>query len=149
MATSDDIKTWLVTNIPTVLTSLTNPSAPLAYAGQWERHNPADFDVRVKYLFPVDLQRDIGLVRHAFQIEAKIIGHDNSEESVLSAVLESASRLLIAAYDGQVSTVQTAISGASIERVRCFRENPVSVDKSTKTARRSILVSLQIDEWSS
>ncbi len=149
MATSDDIKAWLVTNVPTTLASLTTPKAPQAYAGQSERHNAAVFDCRVQFLFSVDLQRDIGLIRHAFQVEAKIIGHEHSEEDVLSVVLESASRLLIAAYDGQVSTVQAAIPGSSFERVRCFRESPINVDKSTKTPRRSIVVSLQFDEWRS
>lgn len=147
MATSDDIKAWLVTNVPTVLASLTTPKAPQAYAGQYERHNAAVFDCRVHYIASPDIQRDIGLVRHAFRIEAKIIGHEHSEEDVLSVVLESASRLLIAAYDEQVATVQAAVPGASFERVRCFREDPINVDKSTKTPRRSILVSLQFDEW--
>lgn len=147
MATRDDIKTWLTANIPTQLAAFTEPSAPQAYAGQRERVNPADFDVRIRYLNPVDVQRETGLRRHLVEVILKIIGHDESEENNLADELEGAADALITAYDGQTATVAAGLTSSSIERVRAFRHEPLDIDHSRATAQRSAVVRLQIDEW--
>lgn len=147
MATRDDIKTWLATNIPTQLAAFTDPSAPQAYAGQRERVNPAAFEARIRYLNPVDVQRETGLRRHLVEVILKIIGHDESEENNLADELEGAADALIAAYDGQTATIAAGLTSSSIERVRAFRHEPLDIDHSRATAQRSAVVRLQIDEW--
>ena len=143
MATRDDIKAFLASDIPGRLASLLTLPASDSYVGQMERLNPADFEVRTTYEARTRIIRTAGLTRHSVSVEVLSIGWDESEEDGLADSVEDAAEALVDAYDGRVDIFAAGLTNVLVERARCWRTTPMTLER---RRRRALTLSFELDE---
>lgn len=140
MSTRDDIKDFLVSDLPGQVSALTLS----AYAGQAERVLDDDVAVRIRYVSRKPVRRDTGQERHELELIMRHKGWDQSDEDGQAELLEEAADEVIAAYDGALATFVAGLSDVTVERVRCFRSGPTRVD--VNRFEREVTLTLEIDE---
>jgi hypothetical protein len=77
------------------------------------------------------------------ELEVLSVGWDESEEDNLAETVEDVSELIVDAYDGAVALFQTNLANVQVERVRCQRSMPLTLEK--KQTRWSTMT-LEVDE---
>lgn len=142
MATVEDIKTFITGDIVSRVAASTL-GAPVAYSGQRARLNPDDYDARVRYVRPSPVRRDSGQTRHIFELIITARGWDESAEDGLAAMLEAAAVAVIAAYDGALALFIAGLPNVQVERVRCFRPDPLDVPAYNA---RGVTLGFELDE---
>jgi|SaaInlV_165m_DNA_1040744.scaffolds.fasta_scaffold22499_5 hypothetical protein len=142
MATRDDLKSFLVTDIPTRIT--TTPI--VAYEGQIERVNSDDFEARVQYLYREKIRNASGYLRHHLMIHLLSNGWDKSEEDTLTDTVEDAADEMVDDYNGKVSVFRAGLAGKQIARAKARRETPLQTQAKRKN-RREAFVKIEVDEF--
>ncbi len=142
MATKDDIKAFLVTDIPSVVTALS--SGPMtAYSGQVEFPNDNVNRTRIEYVRPSPVRRDTGQTRHLLLLRLRGRDWDEDQEDNIAAELARAADEIILAYDGKVSVFNAGLPAVQVERVRVFRPDGQTI---TGRRQRDIVVNFELDE---
>lgn len=146
MTTREDIKAFIVADLPSRLSAAITVAVTDSYSGQLRRINEADFEVRVKYLNNARVRRDTGLTTHALQIEVLSSGWDESEEDNLAGTIEATSDLLVDSYDGKINLFSTNLTSVQVKDVRCARLDPLVLDQ---YLYRRATASIELDELES
>jgi len=141
MSNVSDIKDWLAVRAGTLSGSV--PASVSAYVGQSDRIAHASFEAQVKFRGSTPVRRANQLHRHEFDIVVKVIGHDVTDDDVLSGVLDDALVELEAALDGDPVTPNAAMASVHVDRVRAFRTGPMDVR--ARMDRRAVL-RVEVDE---
>ena len=101
--------------------------------------------MRVRYLCLGALARDQGRVRHHVEIELRRWGLDKAQEDTKGQAVRLAAEQLEDSFDGAVATFQAGLTNLRIERVRCWREEPIDVP--VRGVTRIQKLRLEIDAW--
>lgn len=142
MSTKNDIKSFLVANIPSQITAIAIDSSNI-YDGQSRRSQTGDYEVWIKYLGHTPIIRGTGrLERHSLDIAIIAMGWDESNEDALASLLEDAADNLIAAYDENVSLFRANLTSTTVSWTRIVR-GAIRAGRIEKM----ILLTLTLDEW--
>ena len=142
MGMRDELKAFLVTDIPTQITTATIT----AYQGQIERVNSDDLEARVKYLYREKIRNASGYIRHHVMVHVLSNGWDVSEENVLTDTVEDVADEMVDDYNGKVSIFAAGLTARQIARAKARRESPLQTQAKRKN-RREAFVKIEIDEF--
>lgn len=142
MSTKDDLKSFLVTNIPSQVSVFTLAAGDV-YEGQARRIQTSPYEAWVRYIGHQPITRGTGrLERHTVDIALIAMGYDESNEDALTDLIEDAADELIEAYDENASLFRTNLSSSTVSWTRLVR-GAISADVMEKI----VLLTLTLDEW--
>lgn len=142
MSTKDELKAFLVANIPSQVSTVTLASEDV-YEGQAKREHRAHNDVWVRYLGKTPISRRTGLLeRHSVDIAVTVIGHDDSREDFLTDRAEDIADEILTAYDENYSLFNANFTATTLSWVRVVRG---AID--TSFHEKTVLLTLTLDEW--
>ena len=145
MTIADDIATFIVGDLASVVTTLDLSGARQVYEGEEPANIQKNSTARIVYEYDVDLARDQGKVRHRFKIILRRYGIDKMKENTKADQLHDSAKEIEDAYDGAITRFDTGVATALVARVRCFRLNPVGVV--IRGSTRTQELALEVDTW--